>query len=44
MTVTAAASVRPLEHEGVTYWFCGAGCRSAFEKDPGAYLTRETRC
>ena len=44
MTVTAAASGRPLEHEGVTYWFCGAGCRSAFEKDPGAYLTRETRC
>ncbi len=44
MTVTAGASGRPLEHEGVTYWFCGAGCRSAFEKDPGAYLTRETRC
>jgi xanthine dehydrogenase accessory factor len=44
MTVTAAASGRPLEHDGVTYWFCSAGCRSAFEKDPGAYLTRETRC
>jgi xanthine dehydrogenase accessory factor len=44
MTVTADASGRPLEHDGVTYWFCSAGCRSAFEKDPGAYLTRETRC
>jgi xanthine dehydrogenase accessory factor len=39
MTVTAGASGRPLEHEGVTYWFCGAGCRSAFENDPAAYTS-----
>jgi xanthine dehydrogenase accessory factor len=44
MTVTAGRPGRPLEHEGVTYHFCSAGCRSAFEKDPGAYLTRDTRC
>jgi xanthine dehydrogenase accessory factor len=49
MTVTAGRSGRPLEHEGVTYHFCSAGCRSAFEKDPGAYLSeaeaqRDTRC
>jgi xanthine dehydrogenase accessory factor len=43
MTVTAGRAGRPFEHEGVTYYFCGAGCRSAFEKDPGTYL-RETRC
>jgi xanthine dehydrogenase accessory factor len=44
MTVTADDSGRPLEHDHVTYYFCSAGCRRAFEKDPGAYLTRETRC
>ena len=44
MTATAGTSGRPLEHEGVTYYFCSAGCRSAFEKDPGSFRTRETRC
>ncbi len=44
MTVTADASGRRLEHEGVAYYFCSAGCRSAFEKDPHAHLKRETRC
>jgi xanthine dehydrogenase accessory factor len=44
MTVTAGASARPLDHAGVAYYFCSAGCRTAFEKDPGAYTKRETRC
>jgi xanthine dehydrogenase accessory factor len=44
MTVTADTSGRPLEHDGVTYYFCGAGCRRAFEQDPAAYVKRETRC
>ncbi|HUY44869.1 MAG TPA: XdhC family protein [Streptosporangiaceae bacterium] len=46
MTVTAGASSYPLQHEGVTYYFCCAGCRRAFEDDPGAYLKKEaeTRC
>jgi len=44
MTVAADASGRPLEHDGVTYYFCSAGCRRAFEQDPAAYLKRETRC
>jgi len=44
MTVTEDASGRPLAHGGVTYYFCSGGCRRAFEKDPGAYLKRETRC
>jgi xanthine dehydrogenase accessory factor len=44
MTVTADASGRPLEHDGVTYYFCSAGCRRAFEQDPAAHLKRETRC
>jgi xanthine dehydrogenase accessory factor len=44
MTVTPGQSGRPLEHDGVTYHFCGPGCRAAFEKDPGVYVKRETRC
>jgi xanthine dehydrogenase accessory factor len=44
MTVTADASGRPLTHDGVTYYFCSSGCRQAFEKDPAAYVKRETRC
>jgi xanthine dehydrogenase accessory factor len=44
MTVPADRTSRPLEHNGVTYYFCGAGCRSAFEKDPVAYLPDEARC
>ena len=31
MTVAAGRSSFPLEHEGVTYYFCCAGCRQAFE-------------
>jgi xanthine dehydrogenase accessory factor len=44
MTVAADRSSHPLEHKGVTYYFCGVGCRSAFEKDPSAYLPKEARC
>ncbi len=44
MTVTADASGRPLRHDGTDYYFCSAACRRAFEKDPDAYLERETRC
>ena len=44
MTVTAGRSAYPLEHEGVTYYFCCAGCRRTFEQDPAAYVKKETRC
>ncbi|HYZ55987.1 MAG TPA: XdhC family protein [Streptosporangiaceae bacterium] len=44
MTVTAGPSAYPLEHESVTYYFCCAGCRQKFGKDPAAYTKRETRC
>ncbi len=43
MTV-ATASVQPLRHDSTDYYFCCAGCRQAFEKDPDAYVKRETRC
>jgi xanthine dehydrogenase accessory factor len=44
MTVAAGPSSYPLEHEGVVYYFCRAGCRREFEKDPAAYVKKETRC
>ena len=39
MTVPADETSRPFEYEGQTYYFCCPGCRTAFEKDPTAYLT-----
>lgn len=27
------------EHAGKKYYFCGPGCRVAFEKEPAAYLS-----
>jgi YHS domain-containing protein len=44
MTVTADASGHPLERGGVTYFFCSAGCRAAFEKDPAAFVPKDARC
>jgi xanthine dehydrogenase accessory factor len=44
MTVAADDTTRPFEHQGVTYHFCGAVCRAAFEQDPAAYLSKEARC
>jgi YHS domain-containing protein len=38
MTVTPSASGRPAEHDGVTYYFCCAGCRQKFSENPGAYV------
>ena len=38
MTVATDASGLLLVHDGITYYFCGAGCRRAFEKDPDDYV------
>ncbi len=38
MTVAKDDSNFPFEHEGTTYWFCCAGCRHRFEKDPSRFL------
>ena len=32
MTVMADAAGMPLEHDGITYYFCCAGCRRTFER------------
>jgi xanthine dehydrogenase accessory factor len=44
MTVAADDSSYPLVHDGVTYYFCGTGCRRAFEADPAAHVKKGTRC
>ena len=44
MTVTADQGGRPVTHDGETYYFCCAGCRGEFEKDPAAYAKKESRC
>lgn len=31
------------DHNGVTYYFCGPGCRVAFSREPEAYLSGEKR-
>ncbi|HEY2508891.1 MAG TPA: XdhC family protein [Streptosporangiaceae bacterium] len=38
MTVTVAADALSAEHDGLTYYFCSAGCKHAFEQDPAAFL------
>jgi xanthine dehydrogenase accessory factor len=43
MTVNADPSSYPLEHDGVTYYFCCAGCRRTFRENPAEYL-KESRC
>jgi xanthine dehydrogenase accessory factor len=38
MSVTVASARQKAEREGVTYYFCCAGCRAKFLNDPAAYL------
>ncbi|MDE2377497.1 heavy metal translocating P-type ATPase [Bradyrhizobium sp.] len=40
MTVDPATSKHRLDHQGVTYHFCCAGCRTKFEADPAKYLAK----
>jgi xanthine dehydrogenase accessory factor len=44
MTVATGKAGRPLEFDGVTRYFCSAGCRAEFEADPDSYARKETRC
>jgi len=38
MTVMASASAMPLDHDGITYYFCCAGCRQKFNQNPDVYV------
>jgi Cu+-exporting ATPase len=42
MEVAVGAARETAAHDGTTYFFCCAGCRSRFEADPARYLTVET--
>jgi xanthine dehydrogenase accessory factor len=44
MAVETDSGGTQLDRDGVTYYFCCAGCRQAFERDPDVYRKRETRC
>jgi Cu+-exporting ATPase len=37
MEVDPRSAAGSAEHEGVTYHFCSAGCREAFEAEPRKY-------
>jgi len=43
MTVTANTAARPAEHDGITYYFCCAGCRQKFSENPDAYVKAVAR-
>jgi YHS domain-containing protein/uncharacterized membrane protein YraQ (UPF0718 family) len=38
MSVDAASTSEKAEFDGSTYYFCSAGCRSAFEREPARYV------
>jgi Cu+-exporting ATPase len=38
MQVDTETSDLKLEHDGITYWFCGRGCLLEFRDDPDTYL------
>jgi Cu+-exporting ATPase len=38
MTVNVSDAQHRAVHDGQTYYFCSAGCRNAFEKDPAPFL------
>ena len=38
MTVDPATTAHKADHDGKSFYFCGAGCRTKFLADPGKYL------
>jgi xanthine dehydrogenase accessory factor len=43
MEVTVDGARETAVHDGTTYYFCCAGCRSRFETDPAPYLAASTQ-
>lgn len=39
MTVDEKTASVTTEYKGNTYYFCSAGCKSTFEKEPEKYVT-----
>jgi xanthine dehydrogenase accessory factor len=42
MTVEIATAHFTSEYNGQTYYFCAAGCKRSFDKDPEKYILKET--
>src|SRR3546814_14028278 len=40
MDVDPATAAYRVEHDGMTYYFCGARCAETFQRDPQAVLAR----
>lgn len=40
MTVDTATAAGRSSYHGETFYFCGLGCKRAFDKDPGRFLPR----
>ncbi len=38
MEVDPATTQQKAKYQGETYYFCGPGCRKAFEADPAKFL------
>ncbi len=38
MTVDPKAAAAKSEYQGKTYYFCGKGCKAAFDKNPAKYV------
>jgi Cu+-exporting ATPase len=43
MTVDPHSAKQRHQHQGRTYYFCSAGCRTKFAADPAKYLDNDTR-
>ncbi len=43
MTVDPATAKHRVEHDGTTYFFCSAGCRTKFAAEPASYLKPKMR-
>ena len=43
MEVAVGAAKETTLHDGLTFYFCAAGCRSRFEAEPARYLSVETQ-
>ena len=37
MQVDPKSAAGKAQHQGKTYYFCSAGCKAKFEKNPGQY-------
>ena len=38
MDIDPKSAAGTSEHEGVTYYFCGRGCKMDFDEDPAKYF------